>query len=119
VVNGAYNYTADANLGNWPKVLRSAQMLNPDHVLPGHGEPGGKALLEGQIQFFLELNKAVQAAVAAGKKLPELVQDGNPAKTTVKLPDSVKLWVGASLPSQVRDAYEEITQKKPHGELPH
>jgi glyoxylase-like metal-dependent hydrolase (beta-lactamase superfamily II) len=119
VVNGAYNYTADGNLANWPKVIRSAQQLGPEIILPGHGTPGGKELLDGQVQFFLELNKAVQSAIAAGKKLPDLVQDGNPAKTTVKLPDSVKRWIGPSLPSQVRDSYEEITQKKPHGDLPH
>jgi cyclase len=119
VVNGPHNYTADANLANWPKVVRSAQQLTVDHVLPGHGEPGGKELLDGQIQFFVELNKAVQAAIGAGKTLTDLVPQGSPAKTTIKLPDHVKNWVGASLPGQVRDAYEEITQKKPHGDLPH
>jgi len=27
--------------------------------------------------------------------------------------------VGDFLPAQVKDTYEEITQKKPHGDLPH
>src|SRR5215471_11066098 len=27
VVNGPYNYTADANVGNWPNVIRNAQKL--------------------------------------------------------------------------------------------
>jgi hypothetical protein len=31
----------------------------------------------------------------------------------------VKNWVGDGLPDQVRDAYEEITQHKPHGDIPH
>jgi glyoxylase-like metal-dependent hydrolase (beta-lactamase superfamily II) len=119
VVNGPYNFTADAHLANWPKVIRMAQQLSVDFVLPGHGVSGGRELLEGQAQFFLELNKAVQNAIAAGKKLPELVQEGTPAKTTLKLPDHVKNWAGASLPAQVRDAYEEITQKRPRGDISH
>jgi hypothetical protein len=31
----------------------------------------------------------------------------------------VKNWVGPSLPAQVRDTWEEIVQKKPHGDIPH
>jgi hypothetical protein len=42
-----------------------------------------------------------------------------PATTSITLPDNVKNWVGAFLPAQVRDTYEEISQKKPHGDLPH
>src|SRR5437762_1497131 len=37
VVNGPYNFTADANIGNWPTVVRAAQRLAVDQVLPGHG----------------------------------------------------------------------------------
>jgi cyclase len=40
-VNGPYNYTADGNIGNWPKVLDAALKLKVDHVLPGHGGAGG------------------------------------------------------------------------------
>jgi len=116
-VNGPYNNTADANIANWPKVLRSAQQLAIDQVLPGHGVPGGKEIIDGQIQFLSELYKAVQNAVSAGRRLEEIVPA--PGKTTIKLPDSVKRWAGSPLAAQVRDAYEEITQKKPHGDLPH
>jgi hypothetical protein len=62
---------------------------------------------------------AVRKAVHEGRKLEELVtlKEGRPVATTVQLPDSVRNWVGNSLPAQVRDAYEEITQGKPHGEI--
>ena len=43
--------------------------------------------------------------------------DNEPVSTTIVLSDAVKNWVGESLPLQVRDAYEEITQGKPHGEI--
>lgn len=128
VVNGPYNFTADANVGNWPAVIRSAQKLDVEHVLPGHGGPGGREVLEGQRQFMMELHYAVANAIQQGKKLEQLVPPGRPvmvygnlvpAVTTVALPGSVKNWVGDFLPAQVKDTYEEITQKKPHGDLPH
>jgi glyoxylase-like metal-dependent hydrolase (beta-lactamase superfamily II) len=116
-VNGAYNFTGDANIGNWPKVLRSAQQLGVDQVLPGHGVLGGKEILDGQIQFMAELYKAVQNGISAGRTLQELAPPNG--KPTIKLPDSVKRWSGNSLSAQIKDAYEEISQKKPHGDLPH
>ena len=127
VVNGPYNYTADGNVGNWPNVVRAAQKLDVEHVLPGHGGPGGKEVLAGQIQFMTELHKTVENVIRQGKKLEEVVPPGTkamfglvlPASTSVTLPNSVKNWVGAFLPAQVKDTYEEIAQKKPHGELPH
>jgi glyoxylase-like metal-dependent hydrolase (beta-lactamase superfamily II) len=128
VVNGPYNYTADASIGNWPKVVRAAQKFSVEHVLPGHGGPGGKEVLEGEYQFMTELHKAVSTAVKQGKKLDDIIPPGKtkavygnevPASTSITLPDNVKNWVGDFLPAQVKDTYEEISQKKPHGDLPH
>ena len=120
-VNGAYNYTADANIGNWPKVVAAAQKLDVEHVLPGHGGPGGKEILEGQARFMIELHKAVESAVKQGKKLDDIVkkQGDKLVSTSIRLPDGVKNWVGDGLADQVRDAYEEISQHKPHGDIPH
>jgi cyclase len=119
-VNGPYNYTADGNIGNWPKVTAAAARLAVEHVLPGHGGPGGKEILEGQGRFMMELRHAVEAAVKQGKKLDDIVKkDGKKLTTSIPLPDSVKNWVGDGLGDQVRDAYEEITQHKPHGDIPH
>lgn len=127
VVNGPYNFTPDGNVGNWPNVVRSAQKLDVEHVLPGHGGPGGREVLEGQIQFMTELHKAVAAAVKQGRKVQDIVGSettimfGNrvPVATSIRLPDHVKNWVGPFLALQVKDTYEEITQNKPHGDLPH
>jgi cyclase len=109
IVNGPYNYTGDGNIGNWPNVVRAAEKLKVKTVLPGHGLPGGREVMTGQEQFMVELHKAVKSAVDQGKKLDDLAH--------LQLPDSVKNWVGDGLSGQVKDAYEEITQGKPHGEI--
>jgi glyoxylase-like metal-dependent hydrolase (beta-lactamase superfamily II) len=105
VVNGPYNATMDANIGNWPAVLQSASKLKVKTVLPGHGVPGGRELIDGQALFMSELHKAVKAGLDQGRKLEDL-------QASVKLPDSVGTWVGKSLPGQIKDAYEELSKGK-------
>ena len=82
---------------------------------------GGKEVLTGQRAFMVELHKAVQAEVAKGKKLDDLVKTSNGKKSAMlQPPDSVKNGVSAdSLPDQVKDAYNEVTTGKPAGDLPH
>jgi cyclase len=120
VANGPFNYTADGNIGNWPKVIEAAMKLDVQHVLPGHGVAGGKEVLTGQRDFMIELHKAAQTAVQSGKKLGDLVKTENGKQiASVQLPDSVKHWVGGDFASQFTDAYNEVQNKKPAGDLPH
>jgi glyoxylase-like metal-dependent hydrolase (beta-lactamase superfamily II) len=106
VVNGPYNATMDANIGNWPTVLQAAGKLKVKQVLPGHGRPGARELIDGQAQFFAELHKAVQSGIDQGKKLEEV-------QASVQLPASVDNWVGAnSLKRQIQDAFNEIAKAK-------
>jgi glyoxylase-like metal-dependent hydrolase (beta-lactamase superfamily II) len=118
-VNGAFNFTGQGNIKNWPSVLRAALKLKPQYVLPGHGMPGDKTLIEGQIDFLEELEKAVQNAANNGKKLDDLVTKGPDGKltTSVTLSENVSNWVGNGFASQVKDAFEEIAEGKPHGEI--
>jgi len=115
VVNGPYNFTGDAHVANWPKVIRNAQALGAIHVLPGHGPSGGPEILEGQARFLSELYKSVESAVKAGKKLEDVVPAAG--KTTITLSNAVKNWTGKPLAGQVKDTWEEIVQKKPHGDI--
>ena len=108
-------------------MLRNSGTLSAAIVLPGHGPPGGSELLEGQARFLNELHKAVDAAINSGKKLADVVPAATttvfgalvPATTSLTLPGSVKNWTGPLLPAQVRDTWEEILEKKPHGDIPH
>jgi len=115
--NGAYNFTGHANIGNWPNVLKGAMKLDVQTVLPGHGPPGGKEILSGEAQFMTELQNAVKQAKAQGRQLSDTMTGANPAATSLKLPDSVKNWIGRPLPAQVRDAWAELEQGKPRGSL--
>lgn len=120
ITNGPFNYTGDGYIGNWPKVVEAAKGLDVEIVLPGHGGVGGPELLDGEQRFMTELHAAVKEAIDDGQTLGDLVRmgrDGEPVSTTVVLSDAVKNWVGERLALQVRDAYEEITQGKPHGEI--
>jgi cyclase len=105
VVNGPYNATMDANIANWPAVLQTAGKLKVKHVLPGHGLPATRDVIDGQAQFMSELYKAVKSGADQGKKVEEL-------QASVTLPDSVSTWVGNGLKAQIRDAYNEITKPK-------
>ena len=106
VVNGPYNATMDANIGNWPTVLQNAEKLKVKFVLPGHGVPAGRELISGQAQFMTELHKAVKAGIDSGRKLEDL-------QASLTLPPAVSTWVSAnSLKGQVRDAFNEITKTK-------
>src|SRR5437762_2451459 len=111
VVNGPYNYTADANISNWPAVVRGAQKLDVTHLLPGHGGPTGKEVLEGQYQYMALLHKAVEDAVKQEKKLTDIVDTGTtkmvygnqvPATTSITLPETVKNWVVPFFAAHVR-----------------
>jgi cyclase len=121
-VNGPYITTRDADNRNWPNVIRQAQKLDVEYVLPGHGPVGGKDVLEGMRLFLVELYKAVDTAVKNGKTLEQLVvsKNGRPESTSIQLSKTVEHWISLQtwkLPTQVQDLYEEITQGKPHGEI--
>jgi glyoxylase-like metal-dependent hydrolase (beta-lactamase superfamily II) len=118
VVNGPYNFTGHAHLSNWPNVVAKARKLDVQYVLPGHGAPGGKEVLEGEAKFFTELHNAVETQVRSGKKLTDLVTGAAGNRTvTIKLSESVKNWVGDFFADQVTHMYEELTQKRPYGEI--
>ncbi|MBI3680808.1 MAG: MBL fold metallo-hydrolase [Acidobacteria bacterium] len=119
--NGPYNYTADANVSNWPAVLGKAAQLDVQHVLPGHGPAGGRDVLTGETEFMIQLRRAVNRSIQEGRTLQDIVKfkNGQPESATLQLPDSVKKWVGPFYAAQVRDTFEEISKGKPHGDLPH
>ena len=113
-VNGPRNKLLDANLANWPVALQHAIDLNPEHVLPGHGDAGGIEILKGQRQFLIDLYAAVKAQADAGKK---------PAEMHIDLPKPDQWWFPesrADLRQQdIETVYLELTAHAPAGSIPH
>ena len=119
IVNGAFNYTGDGNTGNWPDVIRRAQALGAEKVLPGHGPAGGPEIAAGQRAFLEEINEKVGAAFRANRPLEELVavEDGRGVSTTIELSGDVGNWVGDGFAEQVRVRYQELAEGRPHGDI--
>jgi cyclase len=126
VPNGPHSDPVDAWIHNWPNEVAAAEKLDVRYVLPAHGGPGGRELLEIERQFLTELYDAVDIAIKQGKKLDQIVtlKDGQPVATTIRLsPRIMEAQVDhegmrpTRFATQVRDTYEEITQGKPWGEI--
>jgi glyoxylase-like metal-dependent hydrolase (beta-lactamase superfamily II) len=113
-VNGPRNKLLDADLESWPKALARAIALNPEHVLPGHGDAGGIEILRGQRQFLLDLYAAVEAQADQGK---------TPAEMQITLPKPDQWWFPESRPDlrkqDIETEYLQITHHAPAGSLPH
>jgi cyclase len=130
VPNGFHNDPKHSYMRNWPNQVRLAKELKFETVLPGHGEPGGRELLNGQIKFLTELYAAVEKEVKASKTLDQIVtmKNGYPVATSIKLSDSsmehyvyhgegLQPWQISRFPNQVMVTYKEIKAGKPYGEI--
>lgn len=109
-VNGPRNNLKDASLANWPRVLEKVEALHPLVVLPGHGELGGPEILAGQRWFLLDLYRAVEEQVHAGKALDQI---------HVVLPERDQNWVPKNLAVDIECEVREITHHQPAGAVEH
>lgn len=119
IANGAFNYMADGHIANWPKVAETAGKRKIKFVLPGHGRPGGMEVIEGQGKFMREIYAGVQGLIKTGKTADDIQKMGmaKSLEASLKFSPQSKNWVGDGLAGQAVAVYEEITQKKPHGEI--
>ena len=101
VVNGPYNFTEDADLQNWPKVIEKIMALDVEKVVPGHGPAGGAELLEGQRSFLVQLLRFAHEMNTHPRYSPEVAR-----------------WVGspARVEEQLNDAIWEVRNQKPRGD---
>ena len=130
VPDGFHNDPKHSYMHNWPNQVRLARELKFETVLPGHGKPGGRELLDGQIRFLTELYAAVEKEIQAGKTLEQIVtiRNGQPVATSIRLSDAsmeryvyhgegLQPWQMARFPNQVMVTYKEIKAGKPYGEI--
>ena len=119
VTNGPFNFMADGNVANWPKVADTAAKLKVKHVLPGHGRPGGPEVLAGQAKFMRDIYAGVQGLMKSGKSVDDIQKMGmdKTLEAALHFSPQAKNWVGTSLAGQAVATLEEIREKKPHGEI--
>ncbi|HEV2949489.1 MAG TPA: NAD(P)-dependent oxidoreductase, partial [Gemmataceae bacterium] len=123
-VNGAFNFMGHSDSASWIRVLEKCQQLDVNLVLPGHGPPAGKELLEKQKRYFVELRQQVKKGIDAGqhfediknKNLPQQVKKGidpgwdfEDIKKNINMP-WYKEWTTVDpSPANVQHVYDEMT----------
>lgn len=107
-VNGAYNFVADGNIGEWIKTLEEAKKLKPKIVCPGHGPIGGPEILEDQQSFFIALRDEVKKLAEARKSADEVKAVVDAIKETLRKNDRIARYIGGGFANQVEKAYVEL-----------
>ena len=88
-----------------PDILAAAKMmkaLNPEFVIPGHGQPGTVKIFEDGEKYYALLLDCVGAMVKAGKSLDDI-------KKEVKMPEYASWANQDRFPTNVDAAYRMIT----------
>jgi cyclase len=93
-IHSSLNSFFDSDFANWPTVLRTLAEFPIDHVLPGHGSPGDRQVLELQQQFLETLRANAASGLAHGRKPAEIA-------AALQFPETLRPWVGPYLPGQV------------------
>ncbi|MCH7725088.1 MAG: MBL fold metallo-hydrolase [Planctomycetes bacterium] len=109
-VNGAFNYTGDSNTESWITVLNAMEEMPLKILAPGHGELGGKEIIDIQRRYFVELRATVAKAIKAGKSLEQI-------KEEIDLP-FYEEWTGVNVKTRtenIEHVYGELTSARRRG----
>ena len=90
-----------------PDILAAAKLmkdLNPEHVVPGHGQPGTVKIFEDTEKYYALLIERVGKAVKEGKTLDEI-------KKEVKMPEYASWASQDRFPTNLEAAYKMVTGK--------
>jgi len=127
VVNGPYNYTADANVGNWPNVRARRTKATSDARASRHGAPGGPEVPGRPDAIHGRAAQGSGRRRQAGKKLNGRHQRRTKMVFANPVPASTSITVagrrkelGGRLSSGAGEGHLRRDQpEKPHGDLPH
>jgi len=90
-----------------PDILAAAKLmksLNPEHVVPGHGQPGTVKIFEDTEKYYALLIERVGKAVKEGKTLDDI-------KKEVKMPEYASWASQDRFPTNIDAAYKMVTGK--------
>lgn len=107
-VNGAYNYVADAHIGQWIRTLERVKSLGAQIVCPGHGPMGGPEIIEDQQAYFVALYREVQALRDAGKTAAQVKAEVPAIRERVKSNDRIARYVPVGLDGVIEKIWREL-----------
>ena len=107
-VNGAFNYLADANVGDWITTLEAVKQLGAEKVVPGHGPIGGPEIVVDQQRYFVELRRAIKALHDAGKSAAEIKAALPDTAAELKKIPSIARYVPGGLQAHAQKVYSEL-----------
>src|SRR6185295_6899118 len=90
-----------------PDILAASKMmkaLNPEVVVPGHGQPGTVKIFEDTEKYYALLVERVGKLAKEGKSLDEI-------KKELKMPEYAHWASQERMPSNVDAAYKVVTGK--------
>jgi len=90
-----------------PDILEAGKMikaLNPAHVVPGHGVPGGTEIFDEGAKYYALLTERVGAMMKAGKSLDDI-------KKELKMPEYASWFSQDRMPTNADAAYRMLTAK--------
>jgi cyclase len=76
VFNKSFPYTIEdhgVDIYNWVKILDDLKKENIFTVVPGHGEVGGKIILQEQLDYFKSLAQSVESLKKQGFNLDQII----------------------------------------------
>jgi len=73
-VEGQFPYFGQGRFGDWKRTLRKILAMDIDLVVPGHGEVGGKELVETYVRFFETLEDEVKGFARGGCTVEQMVE---------------------------------------------
>src|SRR6185437_9097131 len=91
-----------------PDILAAGKMmkaLNPEHVIPGHGQPTTTKLFDDSEKYYALLVERVAAKVKEGKSLDVIQKE-------VKMPEYASWGSQDRMPTNIDAAYRMVTGKK-------
>ncbi len=71
-VEGQFPFFGQAHFGKWKEALKKMLSMDIDRVVPGHGEVGGKEMVEKYVAFFDELEFEVREFHSQGLTMEEM-----------------------------------------------
>ncbi len=105
--NGSHPYIdfkAGSDTKNWIAWLKKLSAWQIEHVIPGHGKPGGKEILKKQITYLEVLRSEVLSAMRKFKSLEQV-------KKNVKMTAFKDYGFQSILPYAVEAVYQELKRK--------